>query len=391
MTPKAIENSTSVNEIRSRWAGLKSSYKAAIVIAMLTLLWMLSGIFSIDLGGDNMVAAPKHVAEVQVISSKAQMHTRTVAVYGRVKASRAVDLKSKFDAIVSDVVALKGSQVKKGEVLVRFNSEGRAERLAETEARLVQAEISFEAASKLGKEGFRSKINTAGAKADLKAAMAAVATAQSNFNNTIIRAPFAGIVDNIPVEIGDMVSKGRMAAKVINISKIKVVAEVAERDAANVALGGASRVHLMDGRILDGTVSYVSKSSNVSTRTYSVEVSVDVPDMSVPEGVTAELILPMETILAHLVTPAILTLNDDGALGIKTVSDDGTVEFHAVEMVSDTRRGIWISGLNLEEKVIVVGQEFVQIGHKVEAVAAVKIGNEEIGNGAIGNGAGAKK
>ncbi|MCK5167749.1 MAG: efflux RND transporter periplasmic adaptor subunit, partial [Rhodospirillaceae bacterium] len=133
--------------------------------------------------------------------------------------------------------------------------------------------------------------------------------------------------------------------------------------------------------------SYVSKSSNVSTRTYSVEVSVDVADMSVPEGVTAELILPMETILAHLVTPAILTLNDDGVLGIKTVSDDGIVEFHAVEMVSDTRRGIWISGLNLEEKVIVVGQEFVQIGHKVETVPAVKIGNGKIGSGEIANGA----
>ncbi len=382
MTPKDIKNSASVNEIRSHWAGLKSSYKAAIVIAMLTFLWMLTGIFSIDFGGDDMVAAPKHVAQVQVISSKAQMHTRTVAVYGRVKANRAVDLKSKFDATVSDVVALKGSAVKKGEVLVRFNSEGRAERLAEAEARLVQAEISFEAAAKLSKEGFRSKINTAGAKADLEAAMAAVATAQSNFNNTIIRAPFAGIVDNIPVEIGDMVSKGKIAAKVIDISSIKVVAEVAERDAANVALGDASRVHLMDGRTFDGTVNYVSKSSNVSTRTYLVEIIVDVPDMSVPEGVTAELILPMETVLAHLVTPAILTLNDDGALGIKTVSDDGTVEFHAVEMVSDTRRGIWISGLQPEENVIVVGQEFVQTGHKVEAVPAINIGSGEIATGA---------
>ena len=129
MTPKDIENSTNVNETRSRWAGLKSSYKAAMVIAVLTLLWMLTGIFSIDSGDDGRVVAPKHVVEVQVISSKAQMHTRTVAVYGRVKANRAVDLKSKFDATVSNVVALKGSRVKKGEVLVRFNLEGRAERL----------------------------------------------------------------------------------------------------------------------------------------------------------------------------------------------------------------------------------------------------------------------
>ena len=382
MTPNDFTNSASVVEMRSRWAGLKSSYKAAMVIATLTLLWMLTGIFSIDFGADDAAPTPKQIARVQVATSKAVMHTRTVAVYGRVKANRAVDLKSKFDAIVSDVVALKGSQVKKGEVLVRFNSEGRAERLAEAEARLVQAEISFEAASELGKEGFRSKINTAGAKADLEAAMAAVASAQSNFNNTIIRAPFDGIVDDIPVEVGDMVSKGRMAAKVIDISSIKVAAEVAERDAASVFVGGASRAHLMDGRNFDGVVSYVSKTSSIATRTYAVEVSIDMPDMSVAEGITAELILPMETALAHLVTPAILTLNDDGVLGIKTVSDDGTVMFHPVEMVSDTRRGIWISGLRPEEKIIVVGQEFVQTGNKVEAVPAIKIESGEMGSGA---------
>ena len=382
MTPNDSTNSASVAEVRSRWAGLKSSYKAAMVIATLTLLWMLTGIFSIDFGADDAAPTPKQIARVQVATSKAVMHTRTVAVYGRVKANRAVDLKSKFDAIVSDVVALKGSQVKKGEVLVRFNSEGRAERLAEAEARLVQAEISFEAASELGKEGFRSKINTAGAKADLEAAMAAVASAQSNFNNTIIRAPFDGIVDDIPVEVGDMVSKGRMAAKVIDISSIKVAAEVAERDAASVSVGGASRAHLMDGRNFDGVVSYVSKTSSIATRTYAVEVSIDMPDMSVAEGITAELILPMETALAHLVTPAILTLNDDGVLGIKTVSDDGTVMFHPVEMVSDTRRGIWISGLRPEEKIIVVGQEFVQTGNKVEAVPAIKIESGEMGSGA---------
>ncbi|MDH3335952.1 MAG: efflux RND transporter periplasmic adaptor subunit, partial [Rhodospirillaceae bacterium] len=226
------------------------------------------------------------------------------------------------------------------------------------------------AASKLGKEGFRSKINTAGAKADLEAAMAAVASAKSNFDNVTIRAPFSGIVDSIPVEVGDMVSKGRVAAKIIDISHLKISAEVAERDAGNIAVGGASKINLMDGRTFNGVVSYVSRSSNISTRTYAVEVSVDVPDMSVGEGATAELILPMETISAHMVSPAILTLNDDGQLGIKTVSKDNIVMFYPVEMVSDTRSGIWISGLNDIENFIVVGQEFVQVGQEVESVPA---------------------
>lgn len=371
MNPKDFANSAGAVKIKSRWQQLNSSYKAAITIAVLTVLWMSTGIFSGPADVAGVVSTSHKIPQVQVFESVAVNHTRTVAVYGRVMADRAVDLKSKFDATVLDVVIEKGSMVKRGDVIVRFKSEGRAERLAEAEARLVQAEISFDAASQLSKEGFKSKINTAGSKADLEAAMAAVAMAQSNFDNTVIRAPFDGIVDGVPVEVGDMVSKGKIAAKVIDISRLKVLAEVAERDAINVSVGGASKVFLMDGRTLDGVVSYVSRASNAATRTYAVEVSVDVPDMSVPQGVTAELILPMETIKSHIVTPSILTLSDNGELGIKTVSPDGKVMFHAVKMVSDTRSGIWISGLNDVENIIVVGQEFVQIGQQVEGVPMI--------------------
>ena len=381
MNPKDFANSERVNEIKSHWLQLKPAHKAAISIAALTLIWMLSGVFSFDFGGDVAPTVAHKTPRVQVFASKAVQHTRTVAVYGQVKADRAVGLLSKFDATVADVQVPKGSLVKEGDVIVRFESEGRAERLAEAEARLIQAEISFDAASKLGKEGFRSKINTAGAKADLEAAMAAVASAKSNFDNVTIRAPFSGIVDSIPVEVGDMVSKGKMAARIIDISRLKVTAEVAERDAGNVTVGGASKINLMDGRTFDGVVSYVSRASNTATRTYTVEVSVDVPDMSVGEGLTTELILPMETVQAHMISPAILTLNDDGQLGIKTVSSDNVVMFYPVAMVSDTRSGIWISGLNDEENFIVVGQEFVQVGQKVEAIPAVL--PSEITNGKV--------
>ncbi|MDH5187395.1 MAG: efflux RND transporter periplasmic adaptor subunit [Rhodospirillaceae bacterium] len=368
MNPKDFASNERVNEIKSHWMQLKPAHKAAISIAALTLIWMLSGIFSFDLGGDVTPTVTHQTPRVQVYASKAIQHTRTVAVYGQVKADRAVSLLSKFDATVADVQVPKGSMVKEGDVIIRFQSEGRAERLAEAEARLLQAEISFDAASKLGKEGFRSKINTAGAKADLEAAMAAVATAKSNFDNATIRAPFSGIVDSIPVEVGDVVTKGRVAARIIDITRLKVTAEVAERDAGNIAVGGTSNVNLMDKRTLDGVVTYVSRASSESTRTYTVEVSVDVPDMSVAEGLTAELVLPMETVSAHIVSPAILTLNDDGQLGVKTVSDDNLVMFYPVKMVSDTRNGIWISGIGEVANFIVVGQEFVQVGQKVEAI-----------------------
>lgn len=366
MSPKDFIQSDAVNGARSRWKNLKPSYRAAIAIAVVALAWMSSGVISTKQVDEAQSITSQSLTRVQVAVSQAVQHTRTVAVYGRVKAGRAVSLRSKFDATVLEVVATKGSAVNKGDILVRFDAEGRDERVSEAQARLAQTEIAFDAATALGKEGFRSKLNTAGAKADMEAARAGLALAKSNFANTQIRAPFSGIVDDIPVEAGDLVSKGKMAARVIDLSQVKVSAEVAERDAVNVSLGGSATVKLMDGRSFEGMVSYVSKASSAATRTYVVEVTLQTPDHSIADGVTAELRLPMQTENAHRVSPAILTLNDEGRLGIKAVDSDNMVVFHGVEMVSDTRDGIWISGLGPEINVIVVGQEFVRPGQKVE-------------------------
>jgi len=58
-------------------------------------------------------------------------------------------------------------------------------------------------------------------------------------------------------------------------------------------------------------------------------------------------------------------LNDEGAVGVKTVNDDNVVVFHPVEMVSDATDGIWLTGLPHEARIITVGQEFVAEGQTV--------------------------
>lgn len=72
--------------------------------------------------------------------------------------------------------------------------------------------------------------------------------------------------------------------------------------------------------------------------------------------------------MAHLVSPALLTLDDEGVVGIRTVGADGRVEFHAAEIVADETAGVWLAGLPETVTVITVGHEFVREGDKVEVV-----------------------
>jgi multidrug efflux system membrane fusion protein len=62
----------------------------------------------------------------------------------------------------------------------------------------------------------------------------------------------------------------------------------------------------------------------------------------------------------------VLTLNDDGELGVSTVVEGG-VKFMPITIASDTRDGVWVLGLPLSVDVITVGQEYVTDGQTVDA------------------------
>ena len=67
-------------------------------------------------------------------------------------------------------------------------------------------------------------------------------------------------------------------------------------------------------------------------------------------------------------SPSVLTLSDEGVVGIKSVGADGTVAFRPVTMIADTPDGIWLGGLPDEVTVITVGQEYVRAGQRVRPV-----------------------
>ena len=62
-----------------------------------------------------------------------------------------------------------------------------------------------------------------------------------------------------------------------------------------------------------------------------------------------------------------MTLADDGRIGVRIVDDAKVVSFKPVEIIGGTTDGLWVAGLPDDVSIIVVGQEFVQEGQKVQA------------------------
>jgi len=96
-----------------------------------------------------------------------------------------------------------------------------------------------------------------------------------------------------------------------------------------------------------------------------VDIDVPNPDLKIRDGQTAEILIAADGAKAHLLPQSALTLNDDGALGVRVVGDGNIVDFVPVNLIRDTIDGVWVTGLNETADVIVVGQEYVTKGVEV--------------------------
>jgi multidrug efflux system membrane fusion protein len=185
---------------------------------------------------------------------------------------------------------------------------------------------------------------------------------------TEIRAPFDGILVDRQVEVGDYVMMGDVIAVVSDDDPGLIVADVTELERNNLRIGGKATARLVSGKTATGQIRFISVVADSATHTYEIEVEIPNPKREIPAGMTAELHIPVETILAHNVSAALLSLNDEGVLGIKAVNANNQVIFYPARFVEATTEGIWLADLPNQLRFITLGQGFVRAGDKVQPV-----------------------
>lgn len=358
---------------------------------------------------------------VVAMRSEAQVVDSAVRLRGETEAARQVSVMTETSGLVMSEPLRKGAFVEKGEVLCELDpgtreaaleeaqarlAEARAQipttearipeaeaRLEEARARLEEAVINANAANKLKEDGFASETRVASTAAGVRAAEAAVSSAEAGLKSArsgmestraaiqsaqaavaaaekeIERlravAPFAGLLESDTAELGTLMQPGALCATIIQLDPIKLVGFVPETEVARVELGARAGARLSEGSDVAGRVTFLSRAADETTRTFRVEIEVPNPDLAIRDGQTAEIVIDADGVDAHLLPQSALTLNDAGALGVRTVADGNTVAFVPVELLRDTRDGVWVAGLPEQVDVITLGQEYVVEGVKV--------------------------
>jgi len=359
-------------------------------MAAAVALWLLSGYFQND---DENSANTAETADpavertaVRVRTQSAEEITRTIIVNGKTAPARIVELSAETEGRVVYIGAERGASVDRGGIIVRLDERDRKARLAQAEATVKQREVEFEARAKLKGNSYVSEAQLQEAAALLEAARTELTRAKLDLDYMTIRAPFDGALQFRNAEEGDFVKVGDPVATFVDNRKIIVSANLSEFDAGYIEVGEEAEARLATGETVYGRIRYIAPVADEATRTFTVELEVDNGNGKLRAGGTAELRIPAEQVLAHRISPALLTLDDAGNVGVKIVDDNGQVEFVVADIALASNDGVWVAGLPQTATIITVGQGYVASGALVNAVrerdvdtaVAIKNGKEAL-------------
>ena len=333
--------------------------------------------------------AERNAATVTEQGAARSVRTKTFAVQpmpmkatlrGHTAAKATVLAVAKTSDTVVSVAVKEGQTVALGDLICTLDNGTRQAGVNQAKAALAQADAALvKARADLStNESLRAKdlvsansgeafvAALSAAEANYEAATVGLDNAMAEIARTEIRATVPGIIQRPLAEVGDNLNTGASCASIVQMDPMVFVGAVPQSRIDLAKLGLAAEIKTINGASAKGEVTYIAVSSDPATRSFAVEIEFENASGRVKDGLTAEAIVDLGTIPAHLLPQSIMTLDSEGRLGVQAVESD-TVVFHPITILQDTRDGVWVSGLPASVDVIVLGQEYVTAGQMVEA------------------------
>jgi multidrug efflux system membrane fusion protein len=361
---------------------------AAFVVLTAASAWIMTGEFS-SVGGaeepaangspaPESAAAEAQTAAAPVLRTVAVMepsfvdHSRTIRLSGTTAADKRVVLAARSDGVINQLALVNGAAVAAGDMVMALEG---PETLAQAEIAAIaleQRERELRVAERLFSGGNTPEIQLTSAQSNRDAAEAELNRAKAAVDRLQLRAPFAGIVEAVEVEMGEWVQTGAPVATILSLDPILVKAEVSEVDVDSVPPGSKASVNLVNGRVMEGTVRLVAREASAQTRTFPVEIMLPNPDSTLPAGMTAEVQLQAAPERATVVPRSVITLAETGEIGLRGVDADQVAHFVPVTILDDTEAGLVVTGVPENLRIIVAGQDLVRDGEKVIVAPGVE-------------------
>ena len=221
------------------------------------------------------------------------------------------------------------------------------------------------------------------ARAQLTQSQARLEELRINLANTVITSPVNGFVAKRNTDAGAYASQNAPVVDVVDISTVRLVANVVEKDMRRVAAGDRATVEVdaFPGETFSGRIARVAPVLDPATRTAQIEIEIVNPATRLKPGMYARVQLTTEQRANALVVPANAVIDREGERGVFVTRND-TAAFRPVQVgIEDGSRVEILKGIADGDRVITTGAAALQDGDRIIVAG-------ERGNGAAGGNGG---
>jgi membrane fusion protein (multidrug efflux system) len=217
------------------------------------------------------------VAEVVVTDLKKTRFDHYLEVQGRIDGEENLSVSPKMMGIVTEIDVKEGQDVSKGQVLAQVDDAILRQQLITLDSSLNFVTSLYIKQKRLWEQKIGSEVQYLTAKNNKESVENSIKSLKEQMDMSNIVSPINGTIEEIPIKIGQSVTPGvTVAFRVVNLSKVKVVADIAEAYSAKLKTGNIVKIEFPDlDKEITTKISFTSKFINTLNRTFFVEARLE--------------------------------------------------------------------------------------------------------------------
>ena len=273
---------------------------------------------------------------------------------------------------IKKIFVNEGQYVSKGDLLLKQNSAVAEGQIRSIKAQLNLAEITYHKQEKLWTEqNVGSEIQYLQAKAQYESLQEQLKALQAQIDMTELKAPFSGIVDKITLKEGELASPGMQVITLVNLSKIKLIADVSESylpivqkgDSVDISFSTYPNIKMREPIYRTGNI------INPANRTFNIEIRANNIEGKLKPNMIGTIKINDYTRDSALIVPSIIIKKDfeKQFLFVAQKTDSITVAHKVFVETGKSYKDktIITKGLNIDDKVIIKGYNIVSNGSEI--------------------------
>jgi membrane fusion protein (multidrug efflux system) len=304
--------------------------------------------------GDSTKVVTKEVSVVEIATTSFKNY---LEIQGKIDAEENIQINPEVPGVVTAVYVSVGQSVGKGQVVAQLDDKVLRQNIAELQTQLTLATSLFNRQKNLWDQKIGTEVQYINAKTQKEAAENRIATLRSQIAMYKIKSPISGTIDAMDLKVGQSVAPGNSGIRVINASRLKAKALVAETYAGRVSQGDEVNVIFPDiPDSLKTKINFASKTIDQASRSFEIQINLPSNKKYRPNMLTVLKIVDYQNNKAMVVPVSAIQKAENGDFVFLAVNGKAKKAIVKTGKAYEGKVEI-LSGLAVGDKVITAGAQ----------------------------------